>query len=185
MTTPTHPLPDQWTINLRPALGLTILTLLDGGGTERLTGFHPLAPPGTTDRTVSTLEEIADEALRVCARNLVDAFHARTAQAQTSADAFGAAVPDQSALFDRLRADLAGALVDLGIDDTLTVVLTLAAEGPGAGSLLSLIARWSGSRPQDGSAEGITRDLDDAGCLTVLLDQTRAEQFLIWYRDRS
>jgi hypothetical protein len=138
--------------------------------------------PGSTDDTVSTPEEITDDELRTSAWKLIDAFYVRTAQAQARADAFGAAVPDQSALLGRLRANLPGALVNLGIDDALNVVLTLAAEGSEAGRLLSLIARRFGCHGQEGPVKGVTRNLDDVGCLTVLLDQTRAEQFLDWYR---
>ncbi|MFI6688412.1 hypothetical protein [Streptomyces sp. NPDC050485] len=178
------PLPNQWTINLHPVANLTILTLLDGDGTRREIGFHPLTPSGTKDRTVGSLEEISQPELRATAQKLIHSYYERTAQAQTNADAFGVAVPDQRELLDRLRSAVPGSQVGLDIDDeALTVILKLTAAGPAAGPLLSLSARWLGSTA-DGQAIGATQDLDDDGELTIRLDQSRAENFLTWYRDQ-
>ncbi|MCL3999065.1 hypothetical protein, partial [Streptomyces lavenduligriseus] len=110
MTSSPKPLPDQWTINLHPVANLTILTLLDGAGSQREIGFRPLTPSGTTDRTVGALSEIADPELRASAQKLIDTFYERTARAQANADAFGAAVPDQRHLFDRLSSVVPGCL---------------------------------------------------------------------------
>lgn len=183
MTSSPKPLPDQWTINLHPVANLTVLTLLDGDGVHREIGFHPLTPPGTKDLTAGALAEITDPELRASAQKLIDSFYVRTTQAQANADAFGAAVPDQRDLFDRLRSAFSGR-VELDIDDeALTVILKLTATGPAAGTLLSLIARWPGSATADGQADRVTKDLDGVE-LTVRLHQERAEDFLTWYRDQ-
>ncbi|MFD9066325.1 hypothetical protein ACFVZ3_32960 [Kitasatospora purpeofusca] len=184
MSLPPNPLPDRWTINLHPVHNLTILTLHDADGMLRQVGFRPLTPPDATEHTVRALEEITHAELRASAQGLIDTFVARTAQAQANAEAFGSAIADHPRLFERLRTTSPGCLVDLGIDDdALTVVLELNAEGPAAGALLSLVARWPGSATPDGPAEGVDQNLD-AGTLTVRLDQARAEDFLTWYRDQ-
>lgn len=184
MTSSPKPLPDQWTINLHPVANLTILTLLDGAGIQREIGFHPLTPPGTTDRTVGAPSEIADPELRASAQKLINTFYERTARAQANADAFGAAVPDQRHLFDRLRSVVPGCLIELDVDDeTLAVILKLTATGSAAGALLLLVARWPGSTAADGQADGVTKDLD-GGDLTMRLDQAHAEDFLTWYRSQ-
>ncbi|MFE0774331.1 hypothetical protein [Streptomyces sp. NPDC058861] len=184
MTSSPKPLPDQWTINLHPVANLTILTLFDGAGVQREIGFHPLTPPGTTDRTVGALSEIDEPELRASAEKLIDTFYERTTRAQVNADAFGAAVPDQQRLFDRLRSVVPGCLIELDIDDeTLTVILKLTAAGRAAGALLSLMARWPGFITANGQADGVTKD-SDGGDLTMHLDQSRAEDFLTWYRDQ-
>ena len=183
MATP-YALPTQWTIRLRSVANLTILTLHDSDGAHRETGFCPLTQPTEADRTVASLEKITEDHLRTSAQKLIDTFFARTAQAQANCDDFGAAVPDQQRLADHLRSAIPGCLVDLDLDhDALTMVLKLTAAGPAAGMLLSLLARWPGYARPDGPADGVLRDLDDAGGLTVVLDQARAEQFLTWYRD--
>jgi hypothetical protein len=185
MTTSPKSLPDQWTINLHPVANLTILTLRDGDGVQREIGFHPLTQPGSADRTVGAVDEIVELELRASAQKLIDTFYARTAQAQANADAFGVAVPDQQDLFNRLRFAVPCDGVHLTLDnEALTVVLELTATGPAAGTLLSLTARWLGSNTTDGQADGVTKDLDDHGKLTMRFDQTRAEDFLTWYRDR-
>ncbi|MHC3392370.1 hypothetical protein ACLQ2E_23330 [Streptomyces lavendulocolor] len=182
VTTP-HPLPDQWAINVHPVANLVILTLLDADGAHREIGFHPLTAPGTAKRAVHALAEITDSELRASAQKLIDSFYQRTAQAKANADAFGTAVPDQQHLFDRLRSELPGTPVDLGIDDeALTIVLKLTAAGPTAGALLALIARWPGTTSPTGLAYGVTQDLADDGTLTVTFDQPHAEKFLTWYR---
>ncbi|MHC3392813.1 hypothetical protein ACLQ2E_25605 [Streptomyces lavendulocolor] len=184
MTSSPKPLPDQWTINLHPVANLTILTLLDGAGIQREIGFSPLTPPGTTDRTVGALSEIAEPELRANAQKLIDTFYERTARAQANADAFGAAVPDQRHLFDRLRSVVPGCLIELDVDhETLAVILKMTATGSAVGVLLSLVARWPGSTAADGQADGVTQDLD-RGDLTMRLDQAHAEDFLTWYRDQ-
>ncbi|MFZ3492159.1 hypothetical protein ACODT5_02780 [Streptomyces sp. 5.8] len=186
MTTSPKPLPDQWTILLHPVLNLTILTLRDSDKTQRQIGFYSSTPPGTSERTVSALEDIADTELRASAQKLIDTFYARTAQAQANSDAFGAAVRDLQNLLDRLRTEMPRSLVTVAIDDeVLTIVLKLAAEGQVTALLHSLIARWPGSTTPDGPATGVLQERDSDGGLTVLLDQARAEQFLTWYRDQS
>lgn len=182
MTTP-HALPARWTINVHPVANLAILTLLDADGAHREIGYHPLTPSGTAERTVRALDEITDPELRSSAQKLINRFYQRTAQAQANADAFGAAVPDQQHLFDRLRSDLPDSSIDLGIDDgTLAIVLKITAAGATAGTLLTLIARWPGITAPT-PAHGVTRDLADDGTLTVTFDQPHAEKFLTWYRD--
>ncbi|MFD3662879.1 hypothetical protein ACFWVF_20150 [Streptomyces sp. NPDC058659] len=184
MPTP-HPLPARWAVNVHVVANLAILTLLDGDGANREIGYHPLTPPGTTERTVQALDEITDPELRASAQKLIDSFYQRTAQAQAQADAFGAAVPDQQHLFDRLRSELPDSPIDLGIDnETLTITLKVAAAGPHAGALLTLIARWPGTTSPTGLAYGVTQDLADDGTLTVTFDQPHAEKFLTWYRDQ-
>lgn len=189
MTTSPKPLPHQWTISLHTVANLTILTLHDADGLQREIGFHPLAQPGTADRTVTAPEEITEPELRASVHKLIGTFYERTARAQANADAFGAAVPDQQDLLGRLLSAVPGSRADLGIDhETLTIVLKLTAAGPAAGTLLALIARWPGNTIKDtsgGPADGVDQDLDDDGTLTVLLDQTRAEHFLTWYRDQA
>lgn len=184
----TTPLPDQWTISLHTVANLTILTLHDADGAQREIGYHPLTPPGTADRTVTALEDITEPELRASAHKLIDTFYERTARAQANADAFGAAVPDQQDLFDRLRSATPGSRADLDIDhEALTIILKLTAAGPAAGALLTLIARWPGSTTKDAPgnpADGVDRELDDDGALIVVLDQARAEHFLAWYRDQ-
>ncbi|RNG27166.1 hypothetical protein [Streptomyces botrytidirepellens] len=187
MTTLPKPLPDQWTINLHSVANLTILTLRDGDGVQREIGFHLLSEPqpGTADRTVGAVEEIVDLEVRASAQKLIDTFYERTAQAQANADAFGVTVPDLQNLFDRLRVAVPCDGVHLAVDnETLTVVLKLTATGAAAGTLLSLAARWPGSATADGQADGVTKHLDDHGELTMHFDQTRAEDFLTWYRDQ-
>ncbi|MGY3677373.1 hypothetical protein [Streptomyces sp. TE33382] len=175
-----HPLPDRWAINVNPVANLAILTLLDADGAHRNIGFHPLAAPGTAKRAVHALTEITDPELRASAQKLIDTFYQRTAQAQANADAFGTAVPDQQHLFDRLRSELPGTSVDLGIDDeALTIVLKLTAAG-----LFTLINRWPGTTSPTGLAYGVAQDLADDGTLTVTFDQPHAEKFLTWYRDQ-
>ncbi|HLU97054.1 MAG TPA: hypothetical protein VKZ89_09475, partial [Thermobifida alba] len=152
---------------------------------QREIGFHPLTQPGTTDRTVGAVEEIVELELRASAQRLIDTFYERTAQAQASANAFGVTVPDQQNLLDRLRVAVPCDVVRLGLDnEALTVVLRLTATGPAAGTLLSLIALWAGSTDAVGQADGVTKDLDDHGKLTMRFDQPRAEDFLTWYRDQ-
>ncbi|MCZ1012335.1 hypothetical protein [Streptomyces lydicus] len=185
MTTSPKPLPDQWTIKLHTVANLIILTLRDGDGVQREIGFHPLSEPqlGTTDRTVSAMEEIAELRLRHSAQRLIDTFYERTAQAQANADAFGTTVPDLQDLFDRLCLAVPCDVAHIALDDeTLTVILKLTATGPAAGSLLSLTARWTGSTTAEGQADGVTTHLDDHGKLTMHFDQKRAEDFLTWYR---
>jgi hypothetical protein len=179
------PLPDRWTIYLHTVANLTILILLDDDGVQREIGFHPLTQPGTADRTVGTVKEIDELELRASAQKLIDTFYERAAQAQANADAFGVTVPDRRNLFDRLRVAVPCDVVDLALDnEALTVALKLTATGPAAGTLLSLITRWSGSTTEAGEADGVTKDLDNHGELTVRLDQPRAEGFLTWYRDQ-
>ncbi|MER5615951.1 hypothetical protein [Streptomyces sp. NPDC002215] len=186
MTTSPTPLPDQWTICLHTVANLTILILLDDDGAEREIGFHPLTRPGTADRTVGSVEEIAEPELRASAQRLIDAFYERTARAQANSDAFGVAVPDCRNLFDRLRAAVPCDVVGLDLDNTaLTVVLKLTATGPAAGTLLSLITRWPGSTTKAAQADGVATDLDNHGNVTVRLDQPHAEGFLTWYRDQT
>ncbi|WP_331748814.1 hypothetical protein OIA45_47860 (plasmid) [Streptomyces chartreusis] len=188
MTTAPKPLPEQWTIQLRTVANLTTLTLKDGDGGEREIGFHslPKPQPGTPDRTVDSVEEIAEPGLRASAQDLIDTFYERTAQAQANPDAFRAAVPDLQGIFARLRAAVPCDAVRLAVDnDTLTIVLTLTATGPAAAALLSLMARWPGSATEDGQADGVTQQADDHGELTMRLDQTRAEDFLAWCRDQA
>lgn len=144
----------------------------------------PLTAPGTAQRAIRALDEITDPELRASAQKLIDSFYQRTAQAKANADAFGTAVPDQQHLFDRLRSELPGTPVDLGIDDeALTIVLTLTAAGPTAGALLTLINRWPGTTSPTGLAYGVTQDLTD-GTLTVTFDQPHAEKVLTWYREQ-
>jgi hypothetical protein len=187
VTTSSKPLPHRWTINLHTVANLTILTLHDSDGVQREIGFHPLTSPGTADRTVTAPEEITDPELRASAHQLIDTFYERTARAQANADAFGAAVRDQRDLIDRLLSAVPGSRADLDIDpEALTIVMRLSAAGPAAGPLLALISRWPGSTTKNAAgrpADGVVQDLDD-GALTVLLDQTRAEHFLTWYRDQ-
>ncbi|MFF3959177.1 hypothetical protein ACFYY1_39185 [Streptomyces sp. NPDC001890] len=186
MTTSPMPLPHQWTIHLHTVANLTILVLLDDDGAEREIGFHPLARPGTADRTVGTVEEIAERELRASAQRLIDSFYERTKRAQTNVDAFGVTVPDCRNLFDRLRVAVPCDVVGLDLDNNaLTVVLKLTATGPAAGTLLSLIARWPGSTTEAEQADGVTTDLDNHGKVTVHLDQPHAEGFLTWYRDQT
>jgi hypothetical protein len=189
VTTP-HALPDRWAINVNPVAHLAILTLLDADGVHRGIGFHPLTAPGTAQRAVHALTEITDSELRASAQKLIDTFYQRTAQAQAqaNADAFGAAVPDQQHLFDRLRSAVPGSRADLDIDhEALTIVLKLTAAGQAAGTLLALIARWPGittkGTPGD-PVDRIDQELDDDGALTVHLSQARAEHFLAWYRNQ-
>ncbi|MEU9254508.1 hypothetical protein AB0D66_21990 [Streptomyces sp. NPDC048270] len=178
------PLPDQWTILLHPILNLTILTLLDADNTQRQIGFHSSTPPGTSERTVSALDQITETGLRASAQELIDTFYARTAQAQANSAAFSAAVPDQRSLLDRLRAETS-CLVSLDIDDeALTIVLKFVAEGPATAILYALIASWPGSNTSEGPPAGVLQSRDDHGGLTVHLDQARAQQFLTWYRDQ-
>ncbi|MET8816386.1 hypothetical protein ABZW47_30845 [Streptomyces sp. NPDC004549] len=183
------PLPDQWTIHLHTVLNLTILTLIDADGAHRHITFAPLTtlnPSGTTDRPAQTLEEITEPELRARAQQLIDTFYQRTATAQANADAFGAAMPDLAQLLNRLSETAPSgpaSLTRTGLtidDDTLTVVLTLTASGPAVATLRALADRCP--RPADTPAEGITQDLDPHGHLTLRLDQTRARQFLSWYR---
>ncbi|WP_327411222.1 hypothetical protein OG458_41540 (plasmid) [Streptomyces sp. NBC_01281] len=176
-------------IHFHTVLNLTILSLIDADGVHRHISFAPLtalSPPGTTDRTARTLEEITEPQLRARAQQLIDSFYERTATAQANADAFGAALPDLPQLLHRLSSIAPSGPSSLTRasctfdDDTLTVVLTLTASGPSAGILLALTGRWP--RPTDTPADGITHDLDTHGRLTVRFDQRHAEQFLTWYR---
>ncbi|MFB7865513.1 hypothetical protein [Streptomyces sp. NPDC056069] len=184
MTTP-HPLPTRWAINIHPVANLAILTLLDGDGAHRDTGFHPLTAPDTTEHTVHALDEIIDPELHASAQRLIDTFYQRTAQAQANADAFGAAVPDQQHLIGRLRSDLPVSTIDFGIDDeALTIILKLTAAGPTAGALLALVALWPRTTAPASPTDGVTQNLADDGTLTVTLDQRHAEKFLTWYRDQ-
>ncbi|MEU6405315.1 hypothetical protein [Streptomyces sp. NPDC046985] len=186
MTTTPKPLPDQWTISLHTVANLTILTLHDADGVQREIGFHPLTPPGTADRTVTAPEDITEPELRASAHKLIDTFYERTSRAQANADAFGAAVPDQQDLFDRLRSAVPGSRADLD-HEALTIVLKLTAAGPAAGALLTLITRWPGSTTNNAPGEqanGVDQELHDDGVLTVVLGQARAEDFLAWYRDQ-
>lgn len=182
------PLPDQWTIHLHTVHNLTILTLIDADGVHRHITFAPLTPHGTTDRTVEALGEITEPALRTHAQQLIDTFYERTATTQANADAFSAAVPDLRQLLNRLSSTAPSGQTSLTRasltvdDDTLTVVLILAATGPAAATLLALTGRWP--RPTDPPADGVTQDLDTHGNLTLRLDQTHAEQFLTWFRSQ-
>ncbi|MGC5263882.1 hypothetical protein ACPXCO_22965 [Streptomyces cyaneofuscatus] len=183
------PLPDQWKIHLHAVHNLTILTLIDADGVHRHITFAPLTPltpHGTTDRTVEALGEITQPELRTHAQQLIDTFYERTATAQANADAFSAAVPDLRQLLNRLSSTALSGQTNLTRtsltvdDDTLTVILILTATGPAAATLLALTDRWP--RPTEPPADGVTQDLDTHGNLTLRLDQTRAEQFLTWFR---
>ncbi|MFD7540184.1 hypothetical protein [Streptomyces sp. NPDC059819] len=185
-TSPPPSLPGGWSIYLRTALNLTILTLIDSDGKHREIGFNPLSSPGAPDRTVTTLEEITEPELRVKAQTLIDTHHQRTATARVNCEAFNTAVSDLSQLLNQLtstassgESSLTRARVTIN-DDTLTAVLTLTATGPAAAPLLDLTARWP--RPTEAPDDGATQELDPHGNLTVCLDQTHAEHFLTWYR---
>lgn len=181
---PLPDLPDGWAMNFHRVANLMILVLHDADGAQRGIGYHPLVQPGAADRTVTALDDIAEPELRASAQKLINTFYERTARAQASAAAFGAVVPDQQYLFDRLRSAVPGSRAELGVDDeALTITLKLTAAGSAAGSLLTLITSWPGARDRPGALTvGVDRSFDDEGRLIIVLDQARAERFLAWYR---
>ncbi|MET9776238.1 hypothetical protein ABZ023_18590 [Streptomyces sp. NPDC006367] len=171
-------LPDGFTVHLRTALNMTVLTLHDGDGWECQIGFHASTELGSPELTVRALNEITDDALRAAALELLNNYFARRTTVHANADAFSAAVPDWSDLTGRLRRTVPDCRIDTGLDhQALALTMTLAADGPSAGRLLTLIASWP-----EGAAEGIDRELTQTGTLTVRFSQKRAQDFLTWYR---
>lgn len=173
-----HALPDGWTIHLRASLNLTVLTLRDGDGRDREIGYHSGTDVGSPELTVRALDGITDDALRAATLELLDNYFARRATVHANAAAFTAAVPDWSDLTGRMCRTVPGCRIDADLDhQALTLTMTLAADGPSAGRLLTLIASWP-----EGGADGIDRELTETGALTVRFTQTRAQDFLSWYR---
>jgi hypothetical protein len=171
-------LPDGWTIHLRAALNLTVLTLRDGDGRDCQIGFYTGTDVGSPELTVRALNEITDDALRAATLKLLDNYFARRATVHANADAFAAAIPDWSDLSGRLRRAVPGCRIDTGLDhEALALTMTLAADGLSAGRLLTLIASWP-----EGAVEGVDRELTQTGTLTVRFTQKRAQDFLTWYR---
>lgn len=178
-------LPDGWTFHLRTTLNVTVLTLRDSNGEDREIGYHRAPVLDAPELTVHTLEEIPDEELRTAARELTDVYRARYATARANTEAFSAAVPDFSDLTGRLRRAVPGCRIDTGLDHTaLTLTVTLAADGPPAGRLLTLIASWTPPPTADGAPGASDRELTESGTLTVRLTQDQARAFLTWYRDQ-
>ncbi|MGW2657023.1 hypothetical protein ACWC1D_25625 [Streptomyces sp. NPDC001478] len=175
-----HTLPDGWTIHLRTALNLTVLTLRDGDGGDCQIGFHACTGMGSPELTVRALDDITDGALREAALELLNNYFARRATAKANADAFSSAIPDWSDLSSQLRRTVPGCLIDISLNhQALDLTMTLTADGPSAGRLLTLIASWP-----EGGAEGIDRELTQTGALTVRLPQRRAQGFLTWLRTK-
>ncbi|MGX5184957.1 hypothetical protein ACWKT5_19540 [Streptomyces avermitilis] len=171
-------LPDGWTIHLSAALNLTVLTLRASDGKDCEIGYHCGTDLGSPELTVRDLDEITDHALRAAALELLDSHAARRATVHANADAFSDAVPDWSELTGRLHRAVPGCRIETDLDhQALALTMTLAADGPSAGRLLTLIASWP-----DSATDGIDRELTETGTLTVRFTQTRAQEFLSWYR---
>ncbi|WP_331762518.1 hypothetical protein OG612_45640 (plasmid) [Streptomyces sp. NBC_01527] len=185
MTTTPPDLPDQWTIDLHNALNLTILTLRNNDNEPCEFGFLPLTDPTSPDRTIHSLNEITDAQLRDSAHELIATYFKRLEQLKRNIAAFNKAVPDRAELTTRLRRTVPDCRIEQKLNrETPTVDLILAATGPAAGQLLTLINSWPHATT-NGTADGITLALDDTVTLTATLDQRRAQDFLTWYRDHS
>ncbi|WP_069167952.1 hypothetical protein [Nocardia altamirensis] len=178
-------LPAGWSIHIKPAanidINLDVLTLLDDLGAERQVGFAAgRSEPSPSELTVHRLGDIRSRALRDRARELIRTHVDRIATVNANIAAYTAAVPEFDQLTERLRRT--GCTIATSPDDNaLTLITTLAAPAPAAGTLLRQLDAWLSSAGLAELPAGITPELDDDTlALTITVDQAHAVEFLPW-----
>lgn len=180
-------LPQGWSIELKPALNLTSITLVDDSGRDRVWGVCPT--PIDAAQHVRQVRSIAAPEIRAKVRELLRRHITDMQTGYVTLRAFVAGVPDASSLLDQLQLDLPGATVACGVTGDSTVVnleITTTGLVPAAAAM-ALLADWArdndhieiGAR----SADGVETEFCE-GAFSAVLTTDHARCFLGWYRGR-
>jgi len=192
-------LPEGWTIRARTALGLTGLSLHDEDSDFRQANYHEqTASPAHADaRTIlRALESLpaahvyhtlgdVPKPLRAAAQTLINGYFENLAQTGAEAAALREAIGDFDTLTARLCHQVPACRIDAHRDEASgRYSLMLAATGPAAGQLLTLLSAFPpAARAADEELpDGITIDLDATLTLTVTIHARHALTFLDWFR---
>jgi hypothetical protein len=179
-TTPPPPLELEagWTIRVTYAMNIAILRLVRPDGGDAHISFARGCEPKSEPVAINALSEIHEPALRTAAEETLTAHAGRVAKANKAVADFNGLVPPTRLAF--LTSWLATLHIEVEFsidDDELTVILTLAAVGEAAGTLLTLIGRWREACATE--CEGVDAELED-DALKAQLPQYAAADFLTW-----